>query len=331
MNSTYRSKKALIIDHSAIITKIIKNFLTQAGFEKGNVFVAHDKNMAMMMFGLEKFDLITSGMHLRDSSGVELLKEIREQTDAGQDPIPFLAISSEKQEIYQPKLDLYPTTGYLRKPFSQDRFEESLQNILNHTDSAESAAVTPLEETSTLVLEWEESPVEIPSALIEAFTESTIEAMEQYMAEAIPEISNEPLELQGYFSGWLDLLNTDSRTQITLLVNFPKNAACNIYEGIFGEVDIEQVCGVVQELANIIGGIVKSKISDISRDILQLVHEPKDLPEGNKDLVWDLGLPETKMGDDHSLDISVKGLPKFYIPFKTKDETFHLIVFIQKF
>jgi len=29
-----------------------------------------------------------------------------------------------------------------------------------------------------------------------------------------------------------------------LIVNFPKNAACGIYEGIFGEVDIEQVCGV---------------------------------------------------------------------------------------
>ena len=331
MNSTYRSKKALIIDHSAIITKIIKNFLTQAGFEKGNVFVAHDKNMAMMMFGLEKFDLITSGMHLRDSSGVELLKEIREQTDAGQDPIPFLAISSEKQEIYQPKLDLYPTTGYLRKPFSQDRFEESLQNILNHTDSAESAAVTPLEETSTLVLEWEESPVEIPSALIEAFTESTIEAMEQYMAEAIPDDSNGSVELDGYFSAWVDLLDSDNRIQITLLINFPKNAACGIYEGIFGEVDIEQVGGVVQELVNIIGGIVKPKILEFAKEIKQLVHEESELPANENEITWNLGLPESKMGENHSLDMKLNGAPKFHVPFKIKDETFHLVVLIQTY
>ena len=329
MNSPFQSQKALVIDNSSIITKIIKNFLIQSGFDKNNIFVAHDKNQAMMMFELERFDLITSGIHLKDSTGIDLLQEFREKNSDDQKKIPFLIISSEEKEIYQEKLNEHQASDYLRKPFNHDQFQKMIGKMLNHTDLT--AVVEPPTPPPSSSTQWEESPVEVPLPIVNVFTESTIEAMEQYMAEAIPEISNEPLELQGYFSGWLDLLNTDSRTQITLLVNFPKNAACNIYEGIFGEVDIEQVCGVVQELANIIGGIVKSKISGISREILQLVHDPKDLPEGNMDLIWDLGLPETKMGDDHSLDISAKGLPKFYIPFKTKDETFHLIVLIQKF
>ena len=79
--------------------------------------------------------------------------------------------------------------------------------------------------------------------------------MEQYLAEAIPGISKSPVELKGYFSAWVDLQDSENRIQITLIMNFPKKAACNIYEGIFGEVDIEQVCGVVQELSNIICGI----------------------------------------------------------------------------
>ena len=65
-----------MIDNSSIITKIIKNFLVQTGFEKDNIFSAHDRNMAMMMFDLENFDLVTSGIHLKDSTGIDLLKEI---------------------------------------------------------------------------------------------------------------------------------------------------------------------------------------------------------------------------------------------------------------
>ena len=75
------------------------------------------------------------------------------------------------------------------------------------------------------------------------------------MAEAIPGSSKSPVELKGYFSAWVDLLDSGNRIQITLILNFPKKAACDIYEGIFGEVDIEQVCGLVQELSNIICGI----------------------------------------------------------------------------
>lgn len=331
MNSSLQDKKALVIDNSSIITKIIKNFLTQTGFTKSNVFVAHDRNQAMMMFELEKFDLVTSGIHLKDSTGIELLQEIRENSDEEKKSIPFLIVSSENQEIYQQKLDQYPATGYLRKPFNLDQFGTTVHNIFNHKDSAEPVAVKSSESGSTSELLWEESPVEVPASIIEAFTESTIEAMEQYMAEATPENSSGTVELNGYFSAWVDLLNTENRIQITLLLNFPKEAACSIYEGIFGEVEIEQVCGVVQELANIIGGIVKPKIAEFPKDTMQLVYEPQEIPEEDIKLNWDLGLPEAKMGEGHSLDMMFQGVPKFHVPFKIKSETFHLVVLIQKF
>ena len=38
MNPSLQGKKALVIDNSSIITKIIKNFLVQTGFEKDNIF-----------------------------------------------------------------------------------------------------------------------------------------------------------------------------------------------------------------------------------------------------------------------------------------------------
>ena len=143
----------------------------------------------------------------------------------------------------------------MRKPFNQDQFKKTTHNILNQTDPTEPATQKSSAPTSTPDSQREESPVKVPSSIIAAFTESTIEAMEQYMAEAIPGSSKSPVELKGYFSAWVDLLDSGNRIQITLILNFSKKAACDIYEGIFGEVDIEQVCGVVQELSNIICGI----------------------------------------------------------------------------
>ena len=230
MNSSYLSKKALVIDNSSIITKIIKNFLTQTGFEKGNIFVANDKNQAMMMFELEKFDLVTSGIHLKDSNGIDLLQEIREKTKNTEEKIPFLIISSEDQKTFLGKLDALQDTKYLRKPFNQDQFEQTICSILNGTSKQEPEEAKPAESTLTQDSSWEESPVEISPSIIEEFSNSTIEALEQYMTEAIPEASKGSFELKGYFSAWVDLIESDSRIQITMVVNFPKEAACKIHE-----------------------------------------------------------------------------------------------------
>jgi CheY-like chemotaxis protein len=331
MNTSFGSKKALVIDHSSIITKIIKNFLVKSGFEKSNVFAAHDRNQAMMMFELEQFDLITSGIHLRDATGFDLLKEIREQNNDEQRNIPFLIVSAEEQETYQEKLHGYEASNYLRKPFSQDQFQQMIEGLLNHTNLTEEPNEETVTPPSTPGFEWEKSPVEFPPSIINAFTESTIEAMEQYMADAIPFDSEDLVDLNGYFSAWVDLLDSKNRIQTTLIINFPKQAACGIYEGIFGEVDIEQVCGVVQELVNIIGGIAKPRIAGFSKEIISLVYPEKNDLGGEIEQFWDLGLPETKMGENHSLDIEVNGMPKFIVPFKVKDETFHLVVLVQTY
>ena len=93
---------------------------------------------------------------------------------------------------------------------------------------------------------------------------------------------------------------------------------------------IEQVSGVVQELVNIICGIVKPKISPYSKEIVKLVSQSED-SLGGINMIWDLGLRESKMGDDHSQEIKLNGVPKFHVPFRIKDDVFHLVVLTQKF
>ena len=113
MHTDLSVKKILVVDHSKVITKIIQNFLSKSGFEAGNIFRAETKNQAMMMLDLESFDLITSGIHLSDSSGIDLLKEIRGNGDETKKDIPFLVISSEEEKIYFDELKNLGSNGFL--------------------------------------------------------------------------------------------------------------------------------------------------------------------------------------------------------------------------
>ncbi len=331
MSTGLQSKKILVVDNSKVITKIIQNFLTQSGFEEENIYRAQNKNQAMMMFGLEKFDLITAGIHLSDSSGIELLKEIRNSGDENLKDIPFLIISSEKEERFKNEMNALSANGFLSKPFNQQQIKEIAHNILNHENNNGPAL--------TITSDYSEQPEEsdkkqevlVPQEIIDSFVESTIEAMEQYMAEAKPIDTETSDGLNGFFSSWVDIIDTDKRVQISLIINFPKKVACDIYEGIFGEVDIDQVSGVVQELVNIIGGIVKPRIADCTSEIMELAYWGEEIPKFADSLNLNLGLPESKMGEGHTLDLDIENPPKFIVPFECKGEVFYLLVLFQKF
>ena len=329
MTTDLSAKKILIVDHSKVITKIIQNFLSQSGFEAGNIFRAETKNQAMMMLGLENFDLITSGVHLSDSSGIDLLKEIRENEDEKKSKIPFLIISSEKEETYFDQLKTLCTSGFLNKPFTQQQIKEITYKALNCEDSDETAP-SPESSSPDKSNGSDNKPI-VPEKVIEPFVRSTIEAMEQYMADASPTETNGDSTLNGYFSSWVDLMDSEKRVQMSLIINFPKKVACDIYEGIFGEVDLEQVCGVVQELVNILGGIVKPKIADYTSEIMELAYWGEEAPSVSGALNLDLGLPESKMGEGHTLDMDIENLPKIMVPFESKGEIFYLVVLFEKF
>jgi CheY-like chemotaxis protein len=329
MKTDLSAKKILVVDHSKVITKIIQNFLSKSGFEAGNIFRAETKNQAMMMLDLESFDLITSGIHLRDASGIELLKEIRGNGDETKKNIPFLIISSEEEENYFEKLKILCSNGFLSKPFTQLQIKEVVYQVLNCENSNDTAPSS--EEGSPESSNGSDNKPIVPEKVIEPFVKSTIEAMEQYMADASPIKASGDSTLNGYFSSWVDLMDSEKRVQMNLIINFPKKVACDIYEGIFGEVDLDQVCGVVQELVNILGGIVKPKIADYTSEIMELAYWGEEVPSVSGPLNLDLGLPESKMGEGHTLDMDIANLPKIMVPFESKGETFYLVVLFEKF
>lgn len=49
---------------------------------------------------------------------------------------------------------------------------------------------------------------------------------------------------------------------------------------------------------------------------MELAYWKEETPNVSSALNLDLGLPESKMGEDHTLDMDIENLPKIMVPFE---------------
>ena len=329
MTTDYAGKSILVIDNSPVITRLIKNYLIQTGFSGENIILANDGNQASMMLELKNFDLVTTSMHIKFVNGIDLLKIVRGNSDEKIKNTPFLIISAERKEYFVQELEKIGYDGYLQKPFTSEQLKNAVNDVF-HPNSP--PAVFPATDKPSVSSPPQATPLKIDLKFINPFIESTTEALGQYMAQAV---AGEPLDtdqLTGDFSAMIDLTDTQNALMSVIVLSFPKNVACKIYAGIFGEVELEQVCGVVQELGNIIAGIVKPKISDLSQEIFSLVYPGQTMKtmNGGK-LNFQLGLPVATMKDNHTITLDNKDAPRFSVPFDIEQEKIGLLVQFQEY
>ncbi|MFQ5717588.1 MAG: response regulator [Nitrospinales bacterium] len=331
MNDDYDDKKILVIDNSPVMTKIIKNNLVKIGFLDENIYTANDGHQASLMIELVDFNLVTSGLHMKFKDGLELLKSIRQAREETVKNTPFLVISSEKRDYFFKELEKAGVSGYLEKPFKSSQFEQTINHIFNpETDDFPESEPNP--ETPVAIKTPLKRSATFKPEIIALFAESAVEALGQYMVVAEPGEPVEGEDLYGDFSSKIQLLACDHDVTLTIILYFPKNVACQIYEGIFGEVKLEEVCGVVHELGNIIGGNVKPKLAEFSKDIFSLVHPGKEWidPDGEEGgMKFDLGFPKAVMSDKHTVDIE-ETAPRFVLPLQVNNETITLVSVFQK-
>lgn len=327
MNADLDNKKILVVDNSDVMTKIITNNLVEIGFQAENIMTANDGHQAFLMLELVDFSLVTSSLHMRIKGGVDFLRTIRTNTDEKIQKTPFLVISSEKEGFFIKELETLGIDGYLRKPFKVNEIKRAINNILNLWAEEDIEPAPPPKKTIELVTE---ASTAFSPNMIAVFVESTVEALGQYMVTAEAGNPIEMDDLTGDFSSTIHLLDEDHDVKLTVILYFPKNVARTIYEGIFGEVDMEQVCGVVQELGNIIAGNVKPRIAEFSQEIYDLVHPEKKLKLNDDDRMhFNLGLPVAMWGDHHTVDIE-KTAPKLIVPFKVNEEEITMVSVFQK-
>ncbi len=319
--SGYNDKKVLVVENSRVISGIIKKALVASGINSDNITTATDGHQALLIAELVDFSLVTTAVHLRLKDGAQLLEALRKNPKKESlQKIPVLVISSETDLGYAEKFLNLGIQGFIKKPFKTEDIKKSLRQIFGEpSDTIQPGGSSNNGDESAISPDF-----------IKAFTDSALEALGQYMVVADIVDPLEEENWKSYFSSYITLINKDYDIRISISLYFPKKVACDIYAGIFGEVDLDQVNGVVQELGNIIGGIVKPKITGFSSEIYKLVHGSNGTFNEDTVIHFDLGLPEGKMGDEETTIPTDCPKSKFIVPFEVDENLIIYMVQIEK-
>jgi len=158
----------------------------------------------------------------------------------------------------------------------------------------------------------------VDQKLIDSFTKSTIEAIQNFMLEASPLPPVESDDLPGEISSIIKLTDEARNVEIMIVLNFSEEISRKIYQEIFGEesASIKDVCNIVAEIANILAGNAKVEISHMVKEILTLTHSEQTSKNAKGSFHFDLGLPTTVIGSRHSVFGAEKlSTAKTFIPF----------------
>ncbi len=327
MSKSYEEWKVLVIDNSNSMTLLIKQFLMGIGFDTKNICLATDGQQALMMLDLREFDLITTSIHLKFVSTENLIGKIRSHDNEKNRNAKLLIISGEKYPLLIDRFNNFGANGYLGKPFLKDELAKAIEGLSQNNGFI--CFEQKHEKSSPPVQTNDQGSVD--GKIISAFVESAVESFGQYMISADPGEAIEKCDAKGDFSSLIDLTDEEHKVRLLIFLYFPKNVACTIYEMIFGEIDLSMICGVVEELGNIIGGIVKVKIAEYSNEIFKLVHSNESSNHLNgTGLNFQLGLPKAKMGEVEWDEVSESVGPQFFVPFDVNGEKILLRVNFQE-
>jgi CBS domain-containing protein/CheY-specific phosphatase CheX len=158
----------------------------------------------------------------------------------------------------------------------------------------------------------------VDQKLIDAFTKSTLEAVQNFMLKASPLSPTESEDLPGEISAIIKLTDEAKNVEIMIVLNFSEEEARKVYRGLFGDeaTSMKDVCNIVTEISNIIAGNVKVEISDYVQEILSLTHSENSNSNTKGKFNFDVGLPTTVIGSGHSVSgVEKLSTAKTFIPF----------------
>jgi two-component system chemotaxis response regulator CheY len=120
--------RALIVDDSSVMRKIVERSLRQAGIELEKVLEAGNGAEALAVLGTEKVDLILCDINMPVMDGLEFVKQLPSIENAK--GIPVVMITTEGSENHVVQALSAGARGYIRKPFTPDQVKEHVLPIM---------------------------------------------------------------------------------------------------------------------------------------------------------------------------------------------------------
>jgi two-component system chemotaxis response regulator CheY len=120
-----QNMKILIVDDFSTMRRIIKNLLSDLGFN--NTAEADDGTTALPMLRGDSYDLLITDWKMPGMQGIDLLKQVR--ADDKLNSLPVLMITAEQKREQIVEAAQAGVNGYIVKPFTAQTLKEKLEKI----------------------------------------------------------------------------------------------------------------------------------------------------------------------------------------------------------
>jgi two-component system chemotaxis response regulator CheY len=122
------SIRALIVDDSSVMRKIVERSLRQAGIEIAEVFEAGNGAEALTVLQTNKVDLVLCDINMPVMDGLEFIKKL--PTVENGKGVPVVMITTEGSEGHVVQALSAGARGYIRKPFTAEQVKEHVIPML---------------------------------------------------------------------------------------------------------------------------------------------------------------------------------------------------------
>ena len=122
------SIRALIVDDSSVMRKIVERCLRQAGMDLTQVLEASNGAEGLALVSENAFDLILSDINMPVMDGLEFVRQLKGMDNAKDVPIVMITTEGGEKSVLE-ALSL-GAKGYIRKPFTPDQVREHVIPVL---------------------------------------------------------------------------------------------------------------------------------------------------------------------------------------------------------
>ena len=120
--------RALIVDDSSVMRKIVERSLRQAGIELEKVVEASNGREALEALRENRVDLILCDINMSIMDGLEFVQQMHTVENAK--GVPVVMITTEGSESHVVQALSSGARGYIRKPFTPDQVKEHVLPLL---------------------------------------------------------------------------------------------------------------------------------------------------------------------------------------------------------
>jgi len=120
--------RALIVDDSSVMRKIIERSLRQAGIDLEKVVEAGNGAEALGVLRANRVDLILCDINMPVMDGLEFVRQMATEENAK--GVPVVMITTEGSESHVVEALSCGARGYIRKPFTPDQVKEHVVPLL---------------------------------------------------------------------------------------------------------------------------------------------------------------------------------------------------------